>query len=193
MGSSLSTSSIVSTMAAFPLFRHNPTREAAALAYRRVVEQARLPVFFTAFGVPDTLDGRFELLCLHAFLYLHRLKREGRAAARLGQAFFDAMFADLDRGLRELGTGDLSVGREVKRMARGFYGRIRAYEEGLAADDPTLYAALARNLYGTAPAAADAVVAIAAYLRREAAALARQPAEELLAGRVEFGSPEGPG
>jgi cytochrome b pre-mRNA-processing protein 3 len=177
-------------MAAFPLFRRNSTRDAAELAYCRVVEQARLPVFFTVYGVPDTLDGRFELLCLHAFLYLYRLKREGAAAARLGQAFFDTMFAGLDSELRELGTGDLSVGREVKRMAQGFYGRIRAYEEGLVREDSTLDAALLRNLYGTAPTAADTVAAMAAYLRREAAALARQPAEQLLAGRVGFAAPE---
>ena len=176
-------------MAAFPLFRQHSTREAAELAFQQVVEWARLPVFFTAVEVPDTLDGRFELLCLHAFLYLHRLKREGRAAARLGQAFFDRMFADLDRALRDLGTGDLRVGREVKRMARGFYGRIRAYEVGLAGNDAMLAGALARNLYGTSPASPDTLAAIAAYLRREAAALALQPADELLAGRVRFGAP----
>ena len=114
-----------------------------------VVEQARQPAFFTECGVPDTLDGRFELICLHAFFYLHRLKAERPRRAGLCQRFFDAMFADLDRALREMGTGDLSVGKQVKRMAQGFYGRIRAYEEGLAADDSVLGAALARNLFGT--------------------------------------------
>jgi len=107
--------------------RRKSVRGAAELAYRRVVEQARQPMFFTGFGVPDTVDGRFELICLHAFLYLHRLKSERPRSMAVSQAFFDAMFADMDRGLREMGTGDLSVGRHVKRMAQGFYGRIRAY------------------------------------------------------------------
>src|ERR1700674_4046258 len=134
------------------LFRSVSVREAAELAYRRVVEQARQPGFFTDNGVRDTLDGRFELICLHAFLYLHRLKREKPPAAAVGQRFFDAMFADFDRSLREMGTGDLGVGREIKRMAEAFYGRVAAYEQGLAGDDSVLRPALARHLFGTAPA-----------------------------------------
>ena len=111
--------------------------------------RARQSIFFTEYGVPDTLDGRFELICLHAFLYLHRLKAERPRANRLCQSFFDRMFADFDRALREMGVGDLSVGKQVKRMARAFYGRIRAYEEGLAGNEAALRAALARNLFGT--------------------------------------------
>jgi cytochrome b pre-mRNA-processing protein 3 len=133
------------------LFRSNSIRDAAERAYGRVVEQARRPGFFIDCGVPDTLDGRFELICLHAFLYLHRLKRERQRAAPLGQRFFDTMFADFDRSLREMGTGDLSVGREIKGMAEAFYGRVAAYEQGLAGDDSVLQPALARNLFGTAP------------------------------------------
>jgi cytochrome b pre-mRNA-processing protein 3 len=99
------------------------------------------------------------------------------------------MFADFDRSLREIGTGDLSVGRQVKRMAEAFYGRIRAYEDGLAGDDAALCAALARNLYGTATASDEQLARIAAYLRREAANLAGQPAAKLLAGTMVFGAP----
>src|SRR5436309_3467908 len=104
------------------LFRRNPLKQTAERAYGGVVAQARRPEFFALCGVPDTLDGRFELICLHAFLYLHRLKPESAPAGEFGQMFFDAMFADFDRSLRELGTGDLSVGREVKKMAQSFYG-----------------------------------------------------------------------
>jgi cytochrome b pre-mRNA-processing protein 3 len=172
------------------LLRRNPLREAATRAYGAVVEHARRPVFFTDFDVPDTIDGRFELICLHAFLYLHRLKTEGDPGASLGQFFFDLMFADFDRSLRELGTGDLSVGREVKQMAAAFYGRIHAYERGLDdAGEADIQAALRRNLYGTAaPSDAD-LAAMAAYLRAEAARLARQDAPALLAGNVSFGLP----
>ena len=131
--------------------RRRSIRDAAALAYGRVVEQARQPVFFAGYGVPDTLDGRYELICLHAFLYLYRLKADRPRSAELSQAFFDAMFADLDRALREMGTGDLSVGKHVKRMARGFYGRIRAYQDGIESAESALAAALERNLFGTVP------------------------------------------
>jgi len=176
----------------FAALRSDPVGTAAALAYGRVVEQARRPAFFANCAVPDTVDGRFELICLHAFLYLHRLKRERPGSARLAQRFFDTMFADFDRSLREMGTGDLSVGREVKRMASAFYGRIAAYEAGLAADDAALIAALARNLYGTAPPDAAPLRAMAHYARRETASLDRQEAADLIAGRVSFGeAPEG--
>lgn len=170
-------------------FRRNRFRDAADHAYDRVVAQSRRPEFFTALGVPDTLDGRFELVCLHAFLYLHRLKAEGAAAAALGQGFFDRMFGDFDRSLREIGTGDLSVGRQVKRMAEAFYGRIRAYEDGLTADDAALCAAIARNVYGTATASDGQLARVAAYLRREVTHLAGQPAAALLAGTVAFEAP----
>lgn len=167
----------------------NLGREAADTAYRRVVEQARQPAFFTGYGVPDTLDGRFELICLHAFLYLHRLKSERPQARQVCQSFFDRMFADFDYALRELGTGDLSVGKQVKRMAHAFYGRIRAYEEGLSGDDAALAAALSRNLFGTVPKVAPVAGAMARYVRGALRELHRQSPAELLAGRVMFEPP----
>jgi cytochrome b pre-mRNA-processing protein 3 len=175
----------------FKLFRANPVREAAELAYRRVIEQARRPGFFADGGVPDTIDGRFELICLHAFLYLHRLKSE-QPQAPVAQRFYDLMFADFDRSLREMGVGDLGVGREVKRMAQAFHGRIAAYQAGLAADDSVLQAALARNLFGTAAPSEAQLAAMAGYLRREAARLAAEDAAALLAGDVAFGAPPVP-
>ena len=165
---------------------HKRVCDAAEVAYDRVVEQARQPVFFAGYGVPDTLDGRFELICLHAFFYLYRLKTERPQAKRLGQHFFDAMFADLDRALREMGTGDLSVGKQVKRMARGFYGRIRAYQDGVESDDRALRAALERNLYGTLRESAPPSGAMARYVRAAVADLAGQQAADLLLGRVRF-------
>jgi cytochrome b pre-mRNA-processing protein 3 len=169
-------------------FRRNPARDAAERAYDRTVEQARRREFFLELGVPDTLDGRFELVCLHAFLYLHRLKGESASAA-VTQPFVDRMFADFDRSLREIGIGDLSVGRQIKRMAEAFYGRIRVYEDGLAGDDAALSTALTRNLYGTASASDAQLARVAAYLRREATNLAAQPAAALLAGTIGFGAP----
>jgi cytochrome b pre-mRNA-processing protein 3 len=169
----------------------NLVSDAADLAYRRVVEHARQPFFFADYGIPDTLDGRFELICLHAFLYLHRLKAERPQASRLCQRFFDHMFADFDRSLREMGCGDLSVGKQVKRMMRGFYGRILAYEKGLAGNDVVLGAVVARDLFGTVSAPSPAAGAMAAYIRYSVEGLRRQPAEALLAGQVLFEVPGG--
>jgi cytochrome b pre-mRNA-processing protein 3 len=153
------------------------------------VDQARQPGFFGEIGVPDTIDGRFELICLHAFLFLHRLKGESPATTELGQRFVNAMFADFDRSLREMGTGDLSVGREVKRMAQALYGRIQAYEGGLSGGDAMLKAALARNLFGTVRAVEPALDAMAAYVRGEARRLREEPTARLVAGEISFGAP----
>lgn len=171
--------------------RHNPLREAARSGYERIVAQSRQAAFFTDCAVPDTLDGRFELICLHAFLYLHRLKSAGPEASRFAQELFDTMFIDMDRSLREIGKSDLRVGKEIRHMAEGLYGRIRAYEEGLASADAVLTAALARNLFGTAKEAPP-LAAMAAYVRRAAARLEAQPTAALVAGRVVFEPPPHP-
>ncbi|NIR45903.1 MAG: ubiquinol-cytochrome C chaperone [Gemmatimonadetes bacterium] len=182
-------------MSLFPFFRRPKWQESAHRLYGRLVAQARRTEFYTALGVPDTPQGRFEMIALHAFLVLHRLKGETKAAARLSQAVFDVMFADLDQSLREMGVGDLSVGRRVKSLAQGFYGRAAAYESGLTTEDRTLIAALSRNVYATAAPTPTPtqMAAMAAYLRREAEALARQDTADFLSGRVEFGPPPGAG
>lgn len=168
------------------LFRRNTHRAAAHALYGAIVARARDPAFFLARSVPDTLDGRFELIALHAFLVLNRLKADHAATADLAQELFDTMFADLDRGLREMGAGDLGVGRRVKTMAKAFYGRIVAYEEGLGTGDDRLAAALRRNLYGTVDAPAEAAAAMDRYMRSTAAALAGQPTQDFLSGKVKF-------
>jgi cytochrome b pre-mRNA-processing protein 3 len=123
--------------------------------YGAIVAQARVPAFYADYGVPDTLEGRFELLVLHAFLYFRRMKGETAADAReTGQAVFDLMFLDMDRSLRELGVGDLSVPKKIKRMAQAFYGRVAAYDAALAAGERAALAdALARNIYASDEAA----------------------------------------
>jgi cytochrome b pre-mRNA-processing protein 3 len=170
----------------FASLRRRGERQAAGLrAYGQIVERARDPALYHAWGVPDTLDGRFELLALHAFLVLHRLKRDGDAGAAFAQILFDTMFGDLDSALREMGASDLGVGPRIKAMARGFYGRIAAYERGLD-DEAGLVAALRRNLFGTARPSDAQVAAAVAYTRRQVAALAAAPVARLLEGNVPF-------
>lgn len=175
------------------LFRRDPTPVAARRLYARIVEQARRPWFYETGGVPDTLDGRFETIALHAFLVLRRLRRESVRAAALSQAVIDTMFADMDASLREMGVGDQGVGPRVQRMAAGFYGRIAAYEAGLSGSDPALAAALRRNLYGTVEPDPAAIAAVCAYVRAAAARLSGQPFGSLRAGVVDFGEPGDPG
>jgi cytochrome b pre-mRNA-processing protein 3 len=169
--------------------RRDLTRPADDL-YASIVIQARAPVFFADLGVPDSVLGRFEMIALHAFLVFRRLRDAGAQGRALSQATHDVMFAEMDVGLRELGIGDMGVGKRVKSLARNLYGRIAAYEAGLDGGEKALADALVRNVYATAPPPAAAQVAtLADYLRREAVALLSQPDADLLAGRVRFGPP----
>ena len=124
--------------------RRSKQRKAqAAGLYAAVARRAREPEFFARFAVEDTLDGRFDLLTLHAWLLLERLKAAG--AAPLSQAFVDTVFIGFDEALRELGSGDIGMGRRMKKLADAFYGRLQAYGE--ARDEAALEEALVRNLY----------------------------------------------
>jgi cytochrome b pre-mRNA-processing protein 3 len=146
--------------------------------YAKAVAQARLPVFYADREVPDTVDGRFDLLVLHVFLLLHRLGADGRETKRLSQSLFDLMFADMDRSLREMGVSDMSVGKRVKEMARAFYGRVDAYEPVLD-DAAKLEEALARNLYRGGAVGQPSLAAMAHYIQRQVAALAALDAAAL--------------
>ncbi len=110
--------------------RRKPEDDFAAAVYKRVGEQARAAELFEVCGIPDTLDGRFDALALHAALMIDRLRREPDGEV-LAQAFFDAMFRHLDLTLREIGIQDLGVGRRIKVMAEGLHGRGLAYREAL--------------------------------------------------------------
>ena len=168
-----------------PWFRRSSGEADIRRLYAGLVAQARAPAFYQALGVPDSLDGRYEMVALHVILALRRLKRDGAASAALAQALFDHMFADMDRSLREVGVGDLSVGKRVKEMARGLYGRIAAYEAGLADSDDALAAALARNVYGTVAAPPPAAPpALARYVRAASARLDAVSVDALLAAPV---------
>lgn len=153
------------------LGRRRQREEMVDALYAKAVAQARQPVFYAERQVPDTVDGRFDLLVLHVFLLLHRLGADGKPMRRIAQALFDLMFADMDRSLREMGVSDMRVGKKVKEMARAFYGRVDAYEPVLA-DRAKLEEALARNLYRGAEVRPDSLSAMAHYIQSQVAALA---------------------
>lgn len=115
--------------------------------YLRVVEAARQPKFYTDYAVPDTLDGRFDMIALHMFLLTHRLKKENTPEAlELFRAVSEVFFADMDRSLREMGSSDTGVGKRVKNMAQAFYGRQLAYQTAVG-DEAAMAEALLNNLY----------------------------------------------
>lgn len=170
-------------------FGRNETRDRARQLYTQVVDQARQPAFYRDLGVPDTIDGRFEMIVLHMVMMLRALRRDGDDGIELGQLVFDVMMDDMDSSLREMGVGDLGVGRRVKAMAQGFYGRATAYEAALATDEETLDQALRRNLYATAEPVEDDVAAMIVYVLREFAAIDAGVAMSATAGEFRFGAP----
>ncbi len=167
--------------------------EAAHRLHDAVMAQARQPALYRGYGVPDTLDGRFELAVLHALLVMRRLRRIDASGAPVGkrvgeqaaQALFDLMFADFDRALRELGVGDLSVGRRIRHMGQAFYGRASGLDRALDGAAP-LAPFLRRNVYGTVAASDGQVAALAAYVTRQESHLAALADGPLLAGRLAF-------
>lgn len=170
------------------LFRERPEMVPARQLYLAAVAQARQPAFYTRYGVPDTVDGRFDMTALHVFLILYRLREEGEATRDLGQALFDYMFGDMDRSLRELGVGDLRVGKRIQPMVQAFMGRAQTYRQALlAADEAALAEAIHRNVYRGA--AAVPAAALADYVQRQVGVLAGVPAAMLQAGEVPFGNP----
>lgn len=158
--------------------------------YAAIVAKARQPFFYAELHVPDTVDGRFDMIALHAILVIDRLACGDAAARPLSQRLFDEMFADMDRSLREMGVGDLSVGTKVRRMAEVFYGRARAYRLALGANDVGgLERALVRNIY-TEGAEPEHSAMLARYVAASARSLEDQSDAELLAGRLVFPDPE---
>lgn len=158
---------------------------AADRLYGSLVAAARQPAFYARWGVPDTAEGRFEMIAIHAFAVMRRLKRAGAAGASLSQTLYDTLFEDMDRNLREMGIGDMGVGKRIKKLAKALYGRISVYEAGLGnADDVALLTALRRNVYSGAEGA-DAS-ALARYVRALGPALDALTDGELLGGSAAF-------
>jgi cytochrome b pre-mRNA-processing protein 3 len=127
---------------------------------------------------------------LHVGLLLRRLRQDHQVTADFAQALFDLMFSDMDQNLREMGIGDIGVGKRIKAMAQAFYGRLAVYEAGLKnADDGELAAAVKRNLYRNASPQEDQIAGVVAYMRREAAALDSCRLEQVMAAEFRFGPP----
>ena len=155
----------------------------AARIYKDAVAQARQPAFYRDLGVPDTLEGRFDLLALHVALLCRRLGRLGPEGRALAQALFDTMFYDMELNLREIGINDPSLGRSIKSMARGFLGRAEAYGRGLDGAE-ALDSVLTRNLYAGDTPSDEALAQMASYVRTAFDRLETQDLETIMSGGV---------
>lgn len=136
------------------LFRKktNPYRVAAEALYAKIVQDSRNPLFYADLGVPDTVDGRFDMILMHVFIVMRDLR--DRTQTELSQALYDVMFVDMDRAVREMGVGDLSVKKHIRRMMTAFNGRLTAYDVAIG-DRAALTEAIRRNVYGTVEGEVD--------------------------------------
>ncbi|WFU37884.1 ubiquinol-cytochrome C chaperone family protein [Bradyrhizobium sp. CB82] len=161
--------------------------------YGMIVTQAREPMFYRDLAVPDTVNGRFDLLLLHLWLLLRRL-RAASDGTELSQALFDRFCEDMDDNLREMGIGDQTVPKRMRAFGEAFYGRARAYDQAMDAGGEALALAISKNilskniLNGTDSAQARR---LAAYARATEADLARTDQSALLRGLFAFPSPPG--
>jgi cytochrome b pre-mRNA-processing protein 3 len=170
----------------FRLFRPRFHRATIDSLYGVIVAQARVPDFYEEFGVADSVDGRFELIVLHLALVTRRLVRNSEGAA-LANVLIDRFGRDMDDNLREMGVGDLTVPKRMKRMFEALYGRTRSYQGALdESGSHALEAALGRNVFG---GRGGAVAELAAYVRRAARDLDAADGRQILAGRLAFPAP----
>jgi cytochrome b pre-mRNA-processing protein 3 len=172
-----------------PWFRRGSQARTIHALYGAIVAQARSAPFYADYGVPDTVEGRFDLIVLHLVLLLNRLERLPTAGRGLGQQLFDEFCRDLDANLREMGTGDLAVPKRMRAFAEAFYGRQAAYGAALeAADVRDFEKALARNIFPAGDVSGAA--GLARYARAAVSGLDDQDDAALLRGAVVFPKPE---
>lgn len=168
----------------FPRIRRDEDNPAPI--YGVIVTQARSPALYSEIGVPDTVSGRFEMVVMHAILVIRRLEMGGDSARAAGQAVFDHFCRDMDSSLREMGIGDLSVPKHMRRVGEAYFGRMAAYEPGLSAGDKAALAeAIERTVFG-GDGANPPAQSLAAYALVAAEGLRRQGDEAIVAGGPEF-------
>jgi cytochrome b pre-mRNA-processing protein 3 len=170
-------------------FRRSAESRTIASLYGMIVAQARQPVFYANYGVPDTVEGRFDLIVLHLVLLLRRLDLAGDPGRLFGQRLFDAFCRDLDGNLREMGIGDLAVPKHMRRFGEAFYGRQAAYLAAIDAPEAQAFEnALARNILQGA--ASNRAAELARYARAVIRELDAQEESALMRGELAFASPE---
>lgn len=175
----------------FSLFRRDRRADTISALYGTIVAQARLSYFYQDYAVPDTINGRFDLLVLHLMLVIERLNQE-EGLRPLAQGLFDRFCRDMDDNLREIGIADLKVPKEMRKMGAAFYGRAQAYRDALAEPgDEALVLALIRNIYGGMAPSAAVTARLAGYVRAALRDVQGQDAAALEAGSVRFPSPDG--
>jgi len=172
----------------FGLFKRRP-RQAAVTAYNEIVAQARQPAFYAHLDVPDTVDGRFDILLIHIVLYFRRLRGENKEVATFSQEVFDHFVADMEGSLREMGVSDTRVPKKVRAMGEAFYGRAEAYSTALDdTDRAALGEAIGRNVFPDTPQPV-AQARLADYMIEAGRRLEAVPTADLTGAKMDWPDP----
>jgi len=170
----------------FPKFSHTPPERSI---YALIVAKARQPWLYRSAGVPDTVTGRFDMITLHSFLLLEHLRNNGDDATEFSQNLFDEIFLDMDHSLREMGVGDLSVGKKVRKMSEVFYGACSGYRKALDFEgqeaNQQLQNALKRNILG-ADASDEHCVRLVSYAMKVKCQIDEIPVKDIVSGKIDW-------
>lgn len=176
------------------LFRDKKLNNVAHTLFSKVIEQSRIPFFYTNYDVEDTLDGRFDLMALHMSLLIYKLDQSVgvKKVPELKRLLQEAMFDNLDLTMREVGVGDLGVGKKVKVMAEAFYGRIKVYQEIIdKGSRQAMQEAIKRNLYRERAVDNEVVIKIVEYYFQQWDNVNQQRLSDVMSGDLIFIEPQG--
>ncbi len=180
--------------------KNSKIKDIAHGLFTKIVSQARQPEFYEAWQVPDTLDGRFDLIILHVSLVADRFEAQlqdkntahNKNMAMLIRYLQEVLFDNMDMSLRELGVGDMSVGKKVKIMAEAYYGRKKAYQQIIRSSDMapdfknTFKEALSRNIYRDQKPDDGVLDDFVSYVNRQIECLESQSYEDFMSGNIVF-------
>ncbi len=169
------------------LFSRSRATAPERTVYEAIVAQARQPLLYSRFGVPDSLDGRFDMLILHNDAVMCHLQAGSGEDQAFAQLLIDELFRDMDRSLREMGVGDMGVGKRVKKMATVYYGRASAYSQARQRDDASLAEALLRNVFAGGDGKSAQAEQLASYSRLVHEAAARNERASIRQGQLVLG------
>ncbi len=180
----------------FSLFQWNSgENKAAKRLYDSIVKQARQKEFYSSYSVPDTIEGRFEMVALHLFLFVQRLKNENLKDHKVGKLVLETFFSEMDATLREMGVGDMGVPKKMRKISDSFFGRAYSYSEALESGElERLKKAIERNIYAYYQGdrkiegnySENDLTSVAEYIVESYKTVCKNPIEELLGGTIHF-------
>ncbi|MCP5382185.1 MAG: hypothetical protein H6912_07420 [Kordiimonadaceae bacterium] len=175
------------------LFKEKRLNDSGQFLFLSIIEQSRLPFFYTDMEIADSIDGRFDVLVLHMAIVLDELDKyseEVPEVMKLRRILQEIMFDNLDLTLREIGVGDLGVGKKIKIMAEAFYGRVKTYQELFSSENvEEMSEAIKRNVYRGCDVDKKILKYLSTYIFKIRRDVSDQPIKEIMKGNISFLKP----